>query len=364
MSRSRHRTAAALLLLAAAATLSWALAARGPRPLPRAQALRGAEAPRVAGASAPAPARDGIDGPLESLLADPADPALHSAPVGGEARGTVPELLRLLDGDAPRKDLLVRSIATRGGTEAWEGLLARLGNRSLRSAIEVALGEHAPPEVIDRLKREMLAAPAPATRASAVRVLGVTADRRHGANVRALLDRESEWEVRHAAIGALGRFGDAPSVETLVGLAVFGGREARTARLALLDVRDLAALEGGAARWPELDGETRFALLYAATEAPRARTLLPVATEALHDPDDRVRIQAVELLVRFGDDAVEPLLDHALRGASANETEGTLAALAGLATPRAAEAGLRAIGALPPRRQAHYRALFLATLGR
>jgi HEAT repeat protein len=179
--------------------------------------------------------------------------------------------------------------------------------------------------------------------------------------VRALLDRETVPEVRHAAIGALGRFGDVASAEALAGLALRGGREGRTASFALLELRDPEALEGAAARWPELDGDARVALLRAASgaEAPFAR-----AAEALRDGDERVRREAVELLARRGDDAVEPLLDHALRAASTREAERALDALAGLATPKAAEAGLRALETLPPRRQAPYREAFLATLGR
>lgn len=129
--------------------------------------------------------------------------------------------------------------------------------------------------------------------------------------------------------------------------------------------RDAGTLDHVAARWPELQGDARLALLHAAAglEAPTA-ALLAAAKEALHDADDRVRLESIDLLSKAGDDAVEPLLDHALRGGQAPETERAVRALADLATPKAAEAGLRALGALPARRQERYRAAFLATLGR
>ncbi len=326
-----------------------ALAGRGSRPLPRSAAVPHARAEAAAAPPRAAPPRvpEGT-GPLQAPPSDDAPRDAH-----------VPGLLRLLDTDEPRKDKLVREIAALGGAAAWEGLIERLRDPSLRTAIEVALGERAPPEFIDRLKGELLASADPAARASGARILANTADARHGADVRELLLGEREWEVRHAAIGALGRFGDAT---TLVGLARHGGREGRTAGFALMECRDTGALEEAATRWPELDPGTRFALLHAATGA--GGPFLDVAKEALHDPDERVRLQSVRVLGGLGDDAVEPLLDHALRDLGATEAERAVQVLADLGTRRAAEAGLRALETLPPRRQEPYRAAFLLTLGR
>lgn len=364
MLRSTRRALAAATLGAGGVVCLFAFGSAGPRHRDRSTPLWAleTEAAPVDGApdtprAAAEPDRAGLL--VEEPRADPANAAILEALAAARAREAVPELLLLLDTDIPRRDRVVRTIAAIGGDEAWQGLIARLGDPTIRTAVELALGRSAPPEVIDRLKREFLASKEPAARASGARILANTADPRHGAEVRELLLREREWEVRHASIGALGRFGDAT---TLAGLARHGGREGSAAGFALMEVRDARALEEAATRWPELDGRTRFALLHAATGSGGA--FLDVAKEALHDPDERVRLQSVRVLAGLGDDAVEPLLDHALRGASRNETERVLAALAGVATPKAAEAGLRALEALPPRRQERYRAVFLATLGR
>ena len=63
----------------------------------------------------------------------------------------------------------------------------------------------------------------------------------------------------------------------------------------------------------------------------------------------------------WGDPGVEPLLDLALRNPA--ESDRVLKTLLDLATPKAAEAGLRALVTLPPRRQERYREAFLAVLG-
>jgi HEAT repeat protein len=306
-------------LLAAAATLAVAVLAQGTLPVPR-SAARPSDAPELL-----LPARQAAEPARVSVLA--------------------------LDPDAPGEERLAHAIATEDA-----GLVARLKEPGFAAAIERALGEHAPPEVIDRIKRRLLHDPDPAVRASGLRILALTGDPRHGDDVRALLGREAEWEPRHAAIGALGRFGDA---ETLVALSREGGPAARAACLALTEVRDADALRRAARSWPELDGDARSALLRAAAEA--GPVLADKAKEGLLDADERVRLAAMDLLAGAGDDGIVPLLDHALRG---QESELAIRALAALGTPRAAEAGLRALAALPARRQERYRAAFLAALGR
>jgi hypothetical protein len=61
---------------------------------------------------------------------------------------------------------------------------------------------------------------------------------------------------------------------------------------------------------------------------------------------------------------VEILLDHALRAGDLQESQLAVKALVDMATPRAAEAGLRATSALPERQREPYRTALLATLGR
>jgi HEAT repeat protein len=329
-------------------------------------------------ASAPGSARRAArpvyDRPSEAALPELTAPehaaalleAAHASggPSADEAHGQVAELLRLLDTDAPRRDRIVFRIAGIGGHEAWEGLVARLADPALRTSIEIALGRFAPPDVIGALKREMLAAPEAEARASIARILAATANPAHGKDIRALLERERDADVRHPAIGALGRFGDADSADALAELMRLGGRDAGTARFAFLEIEDEETLQGVAARWPELCHEARLGLLHAAAALDRpTKHVLAAAREALADGDERLRIAATGLLSRAGDEGVEPLLDHALRG-SGDEAERTVRALLDLGTARAAEAGLRALERLPPSRQEHHRAGFLAVLGR
>jgi len=213
---------------------------------------------------------------------------------------------------------------------------------------------------IDALKRELLTAPDPADRARVLRILARTADPRHSADVRALLGRETHPEVRRAAIRALGRFGDVASADALAILASEPAPERRAASLALLDLRDADALRAALAHWLLLPADARGALLHAATGA--GAPFLHAASEALFDPDEQVRQEALRLLAGLGDIAVDPLLDHALRGATEADTLGAVRALRDVGTPKAAEAGLRAVETLPPRPQARYRAMFLETL--
>lgn len=150
------------------------------------------------------------------------------------------------------------------------------------------------------------------------------------------------------------------SIDALLDTARRGGREGRRARLLLDDVRDEAALRHAAMRWAELDPLTRHALLHALRESDPL-PFVALAKEALFDADERVREAALAVLARAGDDAVDALLDHALKGA---EKELAVQALEAIGTPRAAQKGLLATGALPAPTADEYRALFLAKLGR
>ncbi|HEX5135858.1 MAG TPA: HEAT repeat domain-containing protein, partial [Planctomycetota bacterium] len=286
-----------------------------------------------------------------------------AAPVRAAEAG-VEDLLRLLDGHAPRKYRLARRIAAIGGDDAWKGLLGRLGDPALRASIEIALGRFAPPEVIDALKRDMLRSPDAATRASIARILAARADPGDGADLRPLLARERDAAVRLAAIGGLGRLGDPASADALADLARARGREGAAALAAFLDIRSAETLEHVARRRADLCAEARLALLQASIPlASPPDAVVAAAREGLEDGDGEHRLAAIGVLSHAGDAGVEPLLDHALRG-TGDELERTVRALRDLASPRAAEAGLRAIEGLPARRQERYRAGFLALLGR
>lgn len=290
------------------------------------------------------------------------DPASEPPEAGATGLGA---LIRLLDDrSAPRRDRVVREIARRGGDEAWHALVARLRDPALRTPIEIALGRFAPPAVIDACKRGMLDAPDPRARASIARILAATADPAHGRDIRALLDREREPEVRHAAIGALGRFGDRDSAAVLVRWIGAGGRDGGAAAYAFLDITREETLQAVAAMSPAPCAEARLALLHAAAALERpAAAVLDAAREALHDRDERLRAAAIGLLSRAGDEGADALLDHALRR-DGDEAERTVRALLDIATERAAAKGLLALERLPQRRQEHYRACFLAVLGR
>jgi HEAT repeat protein len=348
MRHTRRKLAIALLLPGAATVGALLVLGSHERPEGRAARARGA---REGAPALPAPGPE-------------ASPAPEPEPAAGADRAApgLAALLLLLDDPAsPRRDRIAREVARRGGDEAWEGLVARLGDPALRSAIEIALGELAPKGVIDALKREMLDAPEPEERASVARILAATADPAHGADIRALLRREREPEVRHPAIGALGRFGDRESAGTLVDLMRAGGQDEGAAHFALVGIRNEETLRELAARWPALPAGARLGLLHA-TERPGPEAVA-AAREALADADERLRLAAVGLLAHAGDEGVAPLLDHALRRPG-EEAEVALRGLAELATPRAAEAGLRALATLPPSRQERYRAGFLAALSR
>jgi HEAT repeat protein len=331
----------------------WAAAPGGPRRAPRPVHDRPSEAalPGLAEPAHPA----GLD---EGGGAD----ALHG-PAARALPGQVAELLRTLDTDAPRRDRIVLRIAGIGGDEAWKGLVARLGDPALRTSIEIALARLAPPEVIEALKRGMLTAPEAEARASIARILAATSDPAHGTDIRALLDRERDPDVRHPAIGALGQFADRDSADALVELVRVGGRDAGTALHAIIEIGNEETLQGLAARWPELCTEARLGVLHASAALDRpTKHVLAAAVEALKEDDERLRIAATRLLARAGDEGVAPLLDHALR-ATGDEAERTVRTLLDLETRSAAEAGLRAIDNFPPARQEHYRARFLAVLG-
>jgi len=219
------------------------------------------------------------------------------------------------------------------GDEEWQALVARLEDPRLRRAAEVAIGARAPARVLDDLERRLLRSADAGPRASMARILAAGADPAHSADVRALLRVEADPVVRHAAIGALGRFGDMASADALLALARAGGREARTALFALRAIESEATLQGVAARRHELGPEALAALLQAASAVEQpAGELFEAAREALHRPEEPVRLAAIELLSRAGVDAIDPLLDHALR--ARDERSGQRAARALLAFER------------------------------
>jgi HEAT repeat protein len=301
---------------------------------------------RDADALAPAPPEDlpADDGPVaDGTRAEPQD-LVDEAILLADTPEDLPDLFRLLDAAPPRRDRVIRRIARVGGDAAWEGLVARLGDPQLRLWIEPALGRFAPAEVLAELKRRFLASPDPEARASLLRILGFTEDARHGDDVRGTLAREADPGARHAAIGALGRFGDPASADALLAVARRGGPEARAARLALGERPQAETLEGLAARWTELDAETRLAVLLAGRDVERPGAALEAAARrSLRDPDPRLRAQAADLLARAG--AVEPLRDFAFDAPTRAELEHALRALVAVGTPAAAEAGLRVVDA-------------------
>jgi hypothetical protein len=265
----------------------------------------------------------------------------HGTPHAGSP-SDLPELFRLLDSPTPRKGRIAGRIAGIGGDAAWAGLLARLADPRLRPWIEPAVARSAPAEVFAELKRRLRTTREPDVRAGIVRILGLTEDPQHGDDVRYLLGREAEGTVRHAAIDALGRFGDIASADVLLAIAARGGDEACAARFALQARPRAAALESVAARWKVLDPETRLAILHAGRGLERPGTALEAgARDALRDPDPRLRAQALDLLA----DDLAALRDHALAAPTRDEIEHALRALARLGTPAAAELGLSVIEA-------------------
>ena len=239
---------------------------------------------------------------LGAALAAPADEVADAALVGAEmllAEGHGSESVALFDAvreaDLPQRHLLA---ATRGailarGEEGVDLLAEQLGAEDFAYfALALRAARELDADGVAEVLVETLDAASPARQALLVVALADRGDEA-GREPVASLAAEGPAEVRLAAIRALGRLGDASTLDVLVAAAAEGEHtEAALASLARLPqavdpaIRELLADDDATVRRVALDaiGERR---LFAA---------LPEVLEAAEDDDEAVRLAALGAL--------------------------------------------------------------------
>ena len=174
----------------------------------------------------------------------------------------------------------------------------------------------------------LLARLAPGRQVALLDVLAERGDRSAVATIAKLLDAKDE-RVRGAAIGALGRLGDASSVERLARLAATGSGAARQSLVRLtgadVEARLLAAAGAG-------DPPVRIECIRAIA-ARRTAGATPALLKAAADADANVRRAALAALAVVGDPACYPKLIDVLAAAptqtDARAAERAVAAVGG-----------------------------------
>jgi HEAT repeat protein len=273
-----------------------------------------------------------------------------------KVESVVPSLLGMLRTDAKDKSYIATAIGEIGGRAAYDGLLEEL-DRALdsrtRASIEQALSRARDPVTLEKVKQALVQAE-PDSRLSYIKILAQTRDPRYGDVMRRVLQEETNFRARKAAIRALGRMGDQAAGKALLGLVATGSeRDRAEATRALHFIRDPETIETLARDWDRLDEPARAAVMGAAGRlASPGEKLLELAAQGIRDPGGRVRRTAAKLLGRRGyDKGVEPIVGFIRAEAGAADVSAGLHALLEIRTRKAARAGLDALDRIANERQ-------------
>jgi HEAT repeat protein len=264
--------------------------------------------------------------------------AIALAEVGGEAV-VRPLLEALKDGEAMVRSAAARSLARVSDSRAISALIRILKDRdaNVRVATVAALGEFGDKSAVKALL-ELAGDPNWEVRATLAETLGRLADLAAVETIRTLA-ADPDQEVRQNAFEALGRLGDERALEKLMqGLLDehMGVRQAAARALMMLDPywdrspqakTFLPQLEAGLQhRHPavqfaavsllqRLTGKTSLEMnttRLAKSAGTSQEQLLGIFETLLRDPDDEVRLAAVEAVVRLETPTGIPVLQTAL----------------------------------------------------